>query len=145
MVEFSLLIAKFPGADSTTEQRYGPIPVWGDGGSVLHRDASDGQRFRFAVSYLAKPEMGLRAGDGLHLAVANNHPAAASYGLDKIYLRAWTTLQLPVSTENKSQIMSQESRAKQLNGFCPVRLRLPPIERTLPDAIANFDGDASRR
>jgi uncharacterized protein len=53
--------------------------------------------FGLARHYLARPETGLRAGDALHLAVANNHHAAAIYSLDKTLLKAGKILRLPVS------------------------------------------------
>jgi len=62
--------------------------------TVLLPKAND---FRLARQYLGRSETGLRAGDALHLAVANNHRAAAIYSLDKILLRAGKILQLPVS------------------------------------------------
>jgi predicted nucleic acid-binding protein len=48
--------------------------------SVLLPDAED---FGLAKRYLGRFETGLRAGDALHLAVANNHRAAVIYSLDK--------------------------------------------------------------
>jgi prevent-host-death family protein len=39
---------------------------------------------------------GRRAGDALHLAVANNHRAAVIYSLDKTLLKAGKILDLPV-------------------------------------------------
>ena len=62
--------------------------------AVLLPSASD---FDLARHYLGRSETGLRAGDALHLAVANNHHAAAIYSLDKILLKAGKILQLPVS------------------------------------------------
>jgi uncharacterized protein len=41
-------------------------------------------------------ETGLRAGDALHLAIADNHRAAAIYSLDKALLKAGKILDLPV-------------------------------------------------
>jgi predicted nucleic acid-binding protein len=39
----------------------------------------------------------LRAGDALHLAVADNHRAAVIYSLDETLLKAGKILDLPVS------------------------------------------------
>jgi predicted nucleic acid-binding protein len=61
--------------------------------SVLLPDAED---FGLAKRYLGRFETGLRAGDAFHLAVANNHRAAAIYTLDKTLLRAGKILDLPV-------------------------------------------------
>ena len=99
LVEFSSLIAR--------EVRMGQL----DRGAAMRADARFGEMveasfavllptandFALARQYLRKPETGLRAGDALHLAVANNHHAAAIYSLDKILLRAGTILRLPVS------------------------------------------------
>ncbi len=62
--------------------------------TVLLPSAAD---FDLARHYLGRSETGLRAGDALHLAIANNHYAAAIYSLDKILLKAGKILQLPVS------------------------------------------------
>jgi predicted nucleic acid-binding protein len=61
--------------------------------SVLLPDTED---FGLAKRYLGRFETGLRAGDALHLAVANNHRATAMYSLDKTLLRAGKILDLPV-------------------------------------------------
>ena len=61
--------------------------------SVLLPNADD---FGLAKRYLGRFETGLRAGDALHLAVANNHRAAVIYSLDKTLLRAGKILDLPV-------------------------------------------------
>jgi predicted nucleic acid-binding protein len=61
--------------------------------SVFLPDAGD---FGLAKRYLCRFETGLRAGDALHLAVANNRRAAAIYSLDKTLLRAGKILDLPV-------------------------------------------------
>jgi predicted nucleic acid-binding protein len=52
--------------------------------------------FDLAKWYLGQFETGLRAGDALHLAVANNHRAAAIYSLDKRLVEAGKILDLPV-------------------------------------------------
>jgi uncharacterized protein len=61
--------------------------------SLLLPNADD---FDLAKRYLGRFETGLRAGDALHLAVANNHRAAAIYSLDKTLLKAGKILDLPV-------------------------------------------------
>jgi len=61
---------------------------------VLLPDADD---FGLAKRYLGQFETGLRAGDALHLAVANNHRAAVIYSLDEKLLKAGKILNLPVS------------------------------------------------
>ena len=62
--------------------------------SILLPDAED---FGLAKRYLGRFETGFRAGDALHLAVANNHRAAVIYSLDKTLLKAGKILDLPVS------------------------------------------------
>jgi predicted nucleic acid-binding protein len=62
--------------------------------SVLLPNADD---FSLAKRYLGRFETRLRAGDALHLAVANNHRAAVIYSLDKTLLQAGKVLDLPVS------------------------------------------------
>jgi uncharacterized protein len=62
--------------------------------SVLLPNADD---FGLAKRYLCQFETRLRAGDALHLAVANNHRASAIYSLDKTLLEAGKILELPVS------------------------------------------------
>jgi uncharacterized protein len=61
---------------------------------VLLPNADD---FALAKRYLGHFETRLRAGDALHLAVANNHQAAVIYSLDKTLLRAGKILDLPVT------------------------------------------------
>jgi predicted nucleic acid-binding protein len=61
--------------------------------SVLLPNADD---FGLAKRYLGRFETGLRAGDALHLAVANNHRAAVIYSLDNAFLKAGKMLDLPV-------------------------------------------------
>jgi predicted nucleic acid-binding protein len=61
--------------------------------SILLPDAED---FGLAKRYLGRFETELRAGDALHLAIGNNHRAAAIYSLDKILLWAGKILDLPV-------------------------------------------------
>jgi hypothetical protein len=53
--------------------------------SVLLPSADD---FALANRYLGRFETGLRAGAALHLAIADNHRAAAIYSLDKASLKA---------------------------------------------------------
>jgi uncharacterized protein len=62
--------------------------------SVLLPNADD---FGLAKRYLGRFETNLRAGDALHLAVANNHRALVIYSLDKTLLEAGKILELPVS------------------------------------------------
>ena len=62
--------------------------------SVLLPNADD---FALAKRYLGRFETRLRAGDALHLAVANNHRASVIYSLDKTLLEAGKLLELPVS------------------------------------------------
>ena len=52
--------------------------------------------FDLAKHFLGRFETGLRAGDALHLAVANNHRAAAIYSLNKKLVKAGKILGLPV-------------------------------------------------
>ena len=59
--------------------------------------------FGLARRYLGRFETGLRAGDALHLAVANNHRAAVIYSLDKTLLKAGKILDLPVSLGIRSR------------------------------------------
>jgi len=59
--------------------------------------------FGLAKRYLGRFETGLRAGDALHLAVANNHRAAAIYSLDETLLKAGKILDLPVSLGIRSK------------------------------------------
>ena len=54
--------------------------------------------FGLAKRYLSRFETRLRAGDALHLAIANNHHAAVIYSLDKTFLQAGRLLNLPVSS-----------------------------------------------
>jgi predicted nucleic acid-binding protein len=59
--------------------------------------------FGLAKRYLGWFETGLRAGDALHLAVANNHRAAVIYSLDETLLKAGKILDLPVSLGIRSR------------------------------------------
>ncbi len=68
--------------------------------TVLLPNADD---FALAKRYLGQFETGLRAGDALHLAVANNHRAAVIYSLDKTMLKAGKILDLPVSMGIRSK------------------------------------------
>jgi uncharacterized protein len=63
--------------------------------SVLLPSAAD---FGLAKRYLSRFETRLRAGDALHLAIANNHHAAVIYSLDETLLQAGRLLDLPVSS-----------------------------------------------
>ena len=62
---------------------------------VLLPNADD---FNLAKANLGNHETGLRAGDALHLAIAQNHNADAVYSLDKTMLKAGKLLGVPVST-----------------------------------------------
>lgn len=53
--------------------------------------------FALARQYLHNDATGLRAGDGLHLAIAGNHRANTVYSLDQQMIRAGKVLRLPVS------------------------------------------------
>lgn len=53
--------------------------------------------FNLAKMYLGQHETGLRAGDALHLAIAQNHRAEKIYSLDTTLLRARRVLGLTVS------------------------------------------------
>jgi len=99
MVEFSSLIAREvrmgrldAGAATRANARF--EEVVDASFTVLLPSADD---FGLARQYLGKAETGLRAGDALHLAVANNHRVTAIYSLDKVLLKAGKILRLPVS------------------------------------------------
>jgi predicted nucleic acid-binding protein len=62
--------------------------------AVLLPSARD---YTLARQYLGHHDSGLRAGDALHLAIAQNNRAEAIYSLDKTLLRAGPALGLPVS------------------------------------------------
>jgi len=68
--------------------------------SILLPTADD---YGLAKRYLGRFETGLRAGDALHLAVANNHHAAVIYSLDETLLKAGRFLDLPVSLGIRSR------------------------------------------
>ena len=68
--------------------------------SVILPTADD---FGLAKRYLGRFETGSRAGDALHLAVANNHRAAVIYSLDETLLKAGKILDLPVSPGIRSR------------------------------------------
>lgn len=53
--------------------------------------------FDLARQYVRRFETGLRAGDALHLAIANNGGATAIYSLDKTFLSAGKMLNLPTA------------------------------------------------
>ena len=57
----------------------------------------DGNDFDLGKRYLQQFDTGLRGGDAMHLAVANNHGAQKIYTLDKKLLRAGKRLGLPVA------------------------------------------------
>ncbi len=58
----------------------------------------DRDGFDRARVWLSRFETGLRAGDALQLAIANNRGAAAIQCLDKVMITAGMTLGLPGST-----------------------------------------------
>jgi predicted nucleic acid-binding protein len=62
---------------------------------VLLPDKDD---FDLCKRYLQRFDSNLRAGDALHLAIANNRDARAFYTLDRKLLRAGKLLGLPVAT-----------------------------------------------
>lgn len=53
------------------------------------------QDFDLATEYLAQRDLGLRAGDALHLAIAANHRAERLYSLDKELVAAAARLNVP--------------------------------------------------
>jgi predicted nucleic acid-binding protein len=63
--------------------------------AILSPAAAD---FEVAQRFLRRYETGLRAGDALHLAIANNHAAMAIYSLDEGMLKAGRLLGLPVKS-----------------------------------------------
>ena len=54
--------------------------------------------FKFASAYLEKWDLGLRAGDALHLAVAKSNGVKKLLTLDERMLKAGKALRIPVST-----------------------------------------------
>jgi uncharacterized protein len=98
-VEFSSLIARevrMGGLDGQAATRADARfeAMLDESFSVLLPNADD---FGLAKRYLGRFETRLRAGDALHLAVANNHRAGVIYSLDKTLLKAGKILDLPVS------------------------------------------------
>ena len=98
-VEFSSLIARevrIGGLDAQAAARADARfeGMLDESFTVLLPNADD---FALAKRYLGQFETRLRAGDALHLAVANNHRARVIYSLDKILLKAGKILDLPVS------------------------------------------------
>jgi hypothetical protein len=98
-VEFSSLIARevrMGGLDVQTATRADARfeSMVNESFSVLLPNADD---FGLAKRYLGRFETGLRAGDALHLAIANNHRAEVIYTLDRTLLDAGKILNLPVS------------------------------------------------
>lgn len=97
-VEFSSLIARevrMGGLDVQTARRADARfeAMVDESFSVLLPNAGD---FDLAKRYLGRFGTRLRAGDALHLAIANNHRAAVIYSLDKTLLDAGNILSLPV-------------------------------------------------
>jgi predicted nucleic acid-binding protein len=98
-VEFSALIARevrMGGLDVQTATRADARfeAMVDESFSVLLPNADD---FGLAKRYLGLFETRLRAGDALHLAIANNHRAAVIYSFDRALLDAGKILNLPVS------------------------------------------------
>jgi predicted nucleic acid-binding protein len=98
-VEFSSLIARevrIGGLDVQTAMRADARfeAMVDESFSVLLPNADD---FGLAKRYLGRFETGLRAGDALHLAIADNHRAEVIYSLDRTLLDAGKILNLPVS------------------------------------------------
>lgn len=62
---------------------------------VLLPNADD---FSLAKQFLGHHEIGLRAGDALHLAIAKNHRAEIIYSLDKTMIKAGKSFGLPLNT-----------------------------------------------
>jgi len=98
-VEFSSLIARevrMGGLDAQAGMRANARfeAMVEESFSVLLPTAED---FALAKRYLGRFENKLRAGDALHLAIANNHRAAVIYSLDETLLKAGKILDLPVS------------------------------------------------
>ena len=54
--------------------------------------------FVTATQFLVPADMGLRAGDALHLAIATNHGAKRVYTLDRGLLKAGEQLKVPLSS-----------------------------------------------
>jgi uncharacterized protein len=54
--------------------------------------------FDLCKRYLLRFETGIRVGDALHLAIANNHNAQTLYTLDKKLIRVGKSLGLPVAS-----------------------------------------------
>jgi uncharacterized protein len=54
--------------------------------------------FERAREFLSHHQLGLRAGDALHLAIASNHRAETIYSLDKTMLKAGKSLGIPLSS-----------------------------------------------
>ena len=104
-VEFSSLIARevrMGGLDVQTATRADARfeAMVDESFSVLLPNADD---FGLAKRYLGRFETRLRAGDALHLAIANNHRAAVIYSLDRTMLDAGKILNLPVNMEIRTK------------------------------------------
>jgi predicted nucleic acid-binding protein len=97
-VEFSSLIARevrMGGLDAQAASRADARfdAMVDESFSVLLPNADD---FDLAKRCLGRFETRLRAGDALHLAIADNHRAAVIYSLDRTLLDAGKILGLPV-------------------------------------------------
>ncbi len=98
-IEFASLLARevrMGGLDPTTAREVGAEfeAIVAESFVVLLPSARD---YTLARQYLGHHDSGLRAGDALHLAIAQNNHAEAIYSLDRTLLRAGPALGLPVS------------------------------------------------
>jgi predicted nucleic acid-binding protein len=98
-VEFASLLARevrMGGLDHPTAREVGAEfeAIVAESFVVLVPGARD---YDLARQYLGHHDSGLRAGDALHLAIAQNNRAEAIYSFDKTLLRAGPGLGLPVS------------------------------------------------
>ena len=98
-VEFASLLARevrMGGLDDPTAREVGAEfeAIVAESFVVLLPGARD---YTLARQYLGHHDSGLRAGDALHLAIAQNNGAEAIYSFDKTLLRARPALGLPVS------------------------------------------------
>jgi predicted nucleic acid-binding protein len=98
-VEFASLLARevrMGGLDQPTAREVGAEfeAIVAESFVVLLPSARD---YTLARQYLGHHDSGLRAGDALHLAIAQNNRAEAIYSFDKTLLRAGPALGLPVS------------------------------------------------
>jgi predicted nucleic acid-binding protein len=100
LVEFSAAIARQVRIGRLSTERARQVEAEFDelateSFAILLPAAAD---FEGARRFLRRYETGLRAGDALHLAIANNHAALAIYSLDEGMLKAGRLLGLPVKS-----------------------------------------------